>query len=176
MSPALACQGYGPQASSPYVLPYLPGQGYTVIQGNCSTGTHLAALVNKYAYDFAMPVGTEVYAARAGTVFGVEQRNFDFNGASGGMNFVWVRHDDLSVGRYANLMRNGARVTVGQRIAAGDLIGLSGASGVAFGDAPFLHFDQAECGESFCATYPINFRNTSPNPNGLEAGKTYVAQ
>jgi hypothetical protein len=175
MSPALACQGYGPQASSPYVLPYLPGQSYVVIQGNCSTGTHLAGGVNKYAYDFAMPVGTEVHAARAGTVFNIEQRNLDFN-SSLAPNFVWVRHDDLSVGRYLNLTRNGARVTIGQRVAAGDLIGLSGAAGVAFGDTPHLHFDEAECGEVFCQTLPINFRNTTANANGLESGKTYVAQ
>ena len=176
MAPALACQGYGSQASSPYVLPYPPGQGYAVIQGNCSTGTHIAALVLKYAYDFAMPVGTPVYAARAGTVFGVGQSNFDFNGVTAAANFVWVRHDDLSVGRYTNLERNSVRVTVGQRIAAGDQIALSGASGLAAGDTPFLHFDQAECPESFCPTYPVTFRNTTAHPNGLEAGKTYVAQ
>ena len=147
-----------------------------MIQGNCSNGTHIAALVNKYAYDFAMPVGTAVYAARGGTVFGVQQSNVDFNGVAAAANYVWVRHDDLSVGRYNNLQRNSVRVTVGQRIAAGDQIALSGASGIANGDTPFLHFDQAECGESFCATYPITFRNTSPHPNGLEAGKTYIAQ
>lgn len=172
MSPALACQGYGPQASSPYILPYPPGTSYPVIQGNCSQGpTHIAGSVFKYGYDFGMNIGTPIHAARAGTVFGVLESSNDFTPVP---NYVWVRHDDLTVGRYWHLTRDGALVTVGQRINAGELIALSGASGLT--EYPHLHFDEAECGPNTCQTTPVNFRNTRANPMGLVFGESYVAQ
>ena len=175
IAPALACKGYGPQASSPYVLPYPPGMSYTVIQGNCSEGpTHLAGSVYKYGYDFGMDIGTSVYASRPGIVIGVDERNTDFNGANAAANYVWVRHDDGTVGRYWHLTRNGALVTVTQRVAAGDPIALSGATGL--DREPHLHFDEAECGPNTCQTTPVNFRNTRANPNGLQVGESYTAQ
>ena len=176
IAPALACQGYAPEASSPNVLPYPPGEGHLIVQGNCSAGpTHLAGSVFKYGYDFEMPVGTPIHAARRGVVLGVEQRFADFNGPGGAPNYVWVRHDDGSVGRYWHGTRNGARVEVGQAVQAGDLLALSGATGLT--ELPHLHFDVAECGPAAtCHTLPVTFRNTSPHPNGLQYLQRYVAR
>lgn len=174
VAPALACKGYGAQTSSPYLLPYPPGLSYPVIQGNCSQGpTHIAGSVFKYGYDFGMDIGTSIYSSRSGIVIGVDERNVDFNGPNAAANYVWVRHDDGTVGRYWHLTRNGALVDVMQRVAAGDLIALSGATGL--DSFPHLHFDQAECGPNVCQTAPVNFRNTRANPNGLQVGESYLA-
>ena len=107
-------------------------------------------------------------------MIGVDERNTDFNGANAAANYVWVRHDDGTVGRYWHLTRNGALVTVTQRVAAGDPIALSGATGL--DREPHLHFDEAECGPNTCQTTPVNFRNTRANPNGLQVGESYTAQ
>lgn len=176
-SGAGACIGYGQQLSSPYVLPYLPGQRYLIVQGNCSSGpTHTPASVFKYGYDFGMEIGTRVYAARAGVVVGVDERNTDLNGANQPANYVWVRQGDGTIGRYWHLTHDGALVDVGQSVEPGDLIGLSGATGLGPGFPAHLHFDEAECGPNTCQSRPVNFRNTSPNPNGLQVGQTYTAQ
>ena len=62
----------------------------------------------------------------------------------------------------------------GQAVQVGDLIAMSGATGL--NSDPQLHFDEAECGPATCQTRPINFRNTTANANGLEVGKVYTAQ
>ncbi|GAB3747954.1 peptidoglycan DD-metalloendopeptidase family protein [Lysobacter olei] len=97
---------------------------------------------NRYAVDFAAPVGTPVLAARAGTVMQVES-DFEKAGLNqekygGRANFVRIVHDDGSMSLYAHLKGEGAMVRVGQRVAAGQQIGLSGNTG--FTTGPHLHF------------------------------------
>lgn len=97
---------------------------------------------NRYALDFAADIGTPVLAARAGTVMQVES---DFSKAGlkrekygGRANFVRILHDDGTMALYAHLRADGALVRVGQRVAAGQQIGLSGNTG--FTTGPHLHF------------------------------------
>jgi murein DD-endopeptidase MepM/ murein hydrolase activator NlpD len=97
---------------------------------------------NRYALDFAADIGTPVLAARAGTVMQVES---DFSKAGlkqekygGRANFVRILHDDGSMGLYAHLATNGVLARVGQRVSAGQQIGLSGNTG--FTTGPHLHF------------------------------------
>lgn len=97
---------------------------------------------NRYALDFAADVGTPVVAARAGTVMQVES---DFSKAGlkqekygGRANFVRILHDDGTMGLYAHLKLDGVLVRVGQRVQAGQQIGLSGNTG--FTTGPHLHF------------------------------------
>src|SRR4051812_2980934 len=66
LAPPAACGPFPDWKSSSYVLPYRAGTTYHVSQANCSTGGHQGAY--KYAYDFVMPIGTPVSAARAGVV------------------------------------------------------------------------------------------------------------
>ena len=97
---------------------------------------------NRYALDFAADIGTPVLAARAGTVMQVES---DFSKAGlkkekygGRANFVRILHDDGSMALYAHLATNGVLARVGQRVSAGQQIGLSGNTG--FTTGPHLHF------------------------------------
>jgi murein DD-endopeptidase MepM/ murein hydrolase activator NlpD len=97
---------------------------------------------NRYALDFAADIGTTVVAARAGTVMQVES---DFSKAGlvqekygGRANFVRIVHDDGTMALYAHLKPEGVLVRVGQRVGAGQQIGLSGNTG--FTTGPHLHF------------------------------------
>ena len=78
-----------------------------------------------------------------------------------------------------------AVVELGQTVAMGQRIGLSGNSGNS--TAPHLHFDvvEARCGKPWpegpytdrCHNaVPVTFRNTKPQACGLASGDTYVAQ
>src|SRR5689334_14182396 len=67
-----ACGPFPDWQSSPYVLPYPIGSTYYVNQANCSNGGHQGTF--KYSYDFAMPIGTKVAAARAGVVADVRRK------------------------------------------------------------------------------------------------------
>jgi murein DD-endopeptidase MepM/ murein hydrolase activator NlpD len=169
---ARSCGPYPPQATSAYVLPYQVGQIYTVGQGNCSRGSHEGRSLARHAYDFLMPVGIPVIASRAGVVFLVEDRFGDGNRTPGQENFINVRHADDSIAAYVHLTQDGALVEVGDAVAQGDLIGLSGDTGNS--SAPHLHFHVQEC--AGCATLPITFRNTRPHPGGLVEGEQYAAE
>lgn len=80
--------------------------------------------------DFAVPTGTPVRAVGAGTVV--------FTGCGDGFgNQVVLRHADGYYTQYAHLSRIGVRV--GDRLAAGETLALSGATGNVSG--PHLHFE-----------------------------------
>lgn len=97
---------------------------------------------NRYAVDFAVPEGTPVLAARDGAVMQVESgfRNAGTDAArfASQANYIRIAHDDGTMAVYAHLKPNGALVRVGQRVRAGDRIGLSGNTGYTTG--PHLHF------------------------------------
>lgn len=172
---AAQCTGYPDQATSLYILPYPVGTAYAVIQGNCSRGpTHVPGGVYQYSYDFSMNIATPIFAARDGVVEGTDERWTDFNGPMAQANYVWIRHEDGTMARYWHLTRNGALVEVGQRVKAGDLIALSGAT--ALDSAPHLHFDITLCGPITCRSRPVVFRNTRPHPNGLQVRQFYIAE
>lgn len=167
------CGGYPPWRDSPLVLPYTPGTAHRVSQGNCTQFSHSGLL--RYAYDFAMPIGTEVTASRSGTVVYLEEHWPDGDGTWYHSNLVRIRHADGTYALYAHLTTGGALVAVGDSVAQGEVIGLSGNSGYTLG-LPHLHFQVAPC--SFyedCGTLPATFRNTVANPSGLVAGQTYTA-
>jgi hypothetical protein len=59
------CGGYADWQSSPYVLPYPVGESYPIYQTNCTLGGHHG--VYRHSYDFLMPIGALVTAAREGS-------------------------------------------------------------------------------------------------------------
>lgn len=182
---ALACSGSTPtspggsstcgpwpdQASSPYVLPFGVGESYLLAQGNCTPGTHSSGSRDAYAYDFSMPIGTPVVAARAGVVGELEERYEDRNGVVSQANYVLLRHTDGNASVYFHLTQNGVLVNLGQSVRQGDVIGLSGQTGRQ-GISPHLHF--GVLGASGL-TIPVTFNNTDSHPNGLQQGYLYTA-
>ena len=122
-----------------YRLPYGEGVSYPVIQ---SYGGHLSHRgVEQYTVDFAMPVGTPVYAARDGVVALAEDTH-DAGCAReecGRLaNFVVVLHSDGTTGEYFHLRQGSVQVRAGQRVLRGALLAFSGNTGYA--TTPHLHF------------------------------------
>jgi murein DD-endopeptidase MepM/ murein hydrolase activator NlpD len=122
-----------------------------------------------------MPIGTPVHAARDGLVIDTQAGFSDFNIVAFDANYVFVQHEDGSVARYFHLTHDGVRVAIGDRILAGRLLGLSGATGLI--DDPHLHFDVVprHCPARECTTLPVTFNNTAPHPEGLVEGERYRA-
>ena len=162
------CGGYPDWQTSPYVLPYPVGKSYPVYQANCTLGGHHG--VYRYSYDFLMPIGTVVTAARAGAVVEI------LNGFTDGdpiENWVKIRHTDGTIAAYSHL--HSISVKIGDFVNAGDPIGLSGNTGKT-GGVPHLHFQVSTCSEPVnCGTLPVTFNNTTANSTGLEGNIRYVA-
>jgi murein DD-endopeptidase MepM/ murein hydrolase activator NlpD len=128
-------------AETLYRLPWPDGMSFTFTQvpgGRITTHFTKATLL---AVDIAMPVGAAVVAAREGMVDALEARH----GASEDEdlltyegNFVRIRHADDTRATYAHLQHRGVTVKVGERVAAGQLIGYAGATGDV--ERPHLHF------------------------------------
>ncbi|WP_425604545.1 peptidoglycan DD-metalloendopeptidase family protein [Novilysobacter erysipheiresistens] len=129
------------QYQLPLQLAALPGSGPRIDQGYGGRFSHRDP-ENRYAVDFATPIGTPVLAARDGVVMQVES-GFDRTGLDrdkygGRANFVRILHDDGAMTLYAHLKPGGVLVRVGQRVRGGQQIGLSGNTG--FTTGPHLHF------------------------------------
>ncbi|MBU8976629.1 M23 family metallopeptidase [Lysobacter sp. MMG2] len=123
-----------------YLLPLQQAQ-FRIDQGYGGHFSHRDEQ-NRYAVDFAADIGTPVLAAREGVVMQVES-DFDKAGLNlerygGRANFVRILHEDGTMTLYAHLKSEGALVRVGQRVRAGQQIGLSGNTG--FTTGPHLHF------------------------------------
>jgi len=165
------CGPWPSQESSPYVLPYPAGTTFQVRQGNCTPGTHTVGSRDQYAYDFDLSIGDLVVAARAGVVEELEERFEDGNGVVTEANYVLIRHDDGQASVYFHLTRNGVLVALGDPVAQGEPVALSGQTGRS-GISPHLHF--GVLGPAG-VTVPVTFRNTIPHPNGLVQGESYPA-
>lgn len=123
-----------------YLLP-LRQEALRIEQGYGGSFSHVDA-ENRYAVDFAASIGTPVLAARDGMVMQVES-DFDRAGLKlekygGRANLIRIVHDDGTMAVYAHLKMEGVLVRVGQRVRAGQQIGLSGNTG--FTTGPHLHF------------------------------------
>jgi murein DD-endopeptidase MepM/ murein hydrolase activator NlpD len=118
-----------------YPLPWVGGP-FRLSQGPSGTFSH-TGVKSRYAMDIAMPVGTPIIAARAGTVVKVE------NGQSGrgsdpSGNFVRILHSDGTMGVYLHLSEGSVVVSEGQQVSVGSPLGRSGNTGNSSG--PHLHF------------------------------------
>lgn len=123
-----------------YNLPFEKHRKFIVSQAFNGKYTHTGAQ-NAYAVDIVMPEGTPILAARSGVVMDVA-RDFYRGGAEEKnvfrSNYIRIVHDDGSMAVYAHLLLESATIAPGQKIAAGQKIALSGATGFATG--PHLHF------------------------------------
>lgn len=117
-----------------YALPYDAKIPRLVSQGVGGKLTHHDG-PNQYAFDFLMPIGAPVLAAREGVVARVED-GFALGDASHA-NSVYLLHDDGTYAIYTHLAP-GSTVAEGQRVSKGEPIGKSGDTGQDSG--PHLHF------------------------------------
>jgi hypothetical protein len=126
---------YPVAADSPYRLPWRAGVRRFCVQGNRAIVSHRDG--EEFAYDFAMPIGSDVCAARGGTVTLVEVGH-DGHGPGMPNNLIVVAHGDGSSAQYLHLKMRGNYVSVGDRVERGQPIAASGNVGLSL--LPHLHF------------------------------------
>jgi murein DD-endopeptidase MepM/ murein hydrolase activator NlpD len=156
-----------------YRLPYEAGRSFRFWQGPHGSLTHQ----DKSAYDFSLPLGTPVCAARSGLVLDVVDR-FEEGGNDPAYrpmaNKVLILHEDGTVAAYLHLLRGGMKVSPGDRVEAGDVIALSGNSG--FTTGPHLHLEVFRTTEEMKQeTLPIRYHTADGDGVVLEEKKWYRA-
>src|SRR5579864_7412120 len=120
-----------------YRLPFGPETSSELLQGYAGPYGHEGKI--EFAYDFKMPIGTNVAAARDGVVVKTESKFEDNTKVPGEENYIFIAHGDKTFSRYYHLTKGGVLVREGQHVHAGQVIGKSGNSGATAG--PHLHFD-----------------------------------
>ncbi len=129
------------QFADRYLVPFSAGQNFSVTQAYPDAITHQTS-DSARAIDIAMPIGTDVLAARDGIVFDVASKNYrsglDVSRDGQAANIVRILHDDGTFSLYAHLNWNTIRVKPGDRVRAGQYIADSGNTG--FSSGPHLHF------------------------------------
>ncbi|MDF1876667.1 M23 family metallopeptidase [Sulfurimonas sp. SAG-AH-194-L11] len=122
-----------------YRLPYKKGTSHLVSQSYNGRNTHKGN--SAYSIDFAMPMGTKVYASRGGVVVKTKSNSdiggYDKKYASSG-NYVKIMHSDGTFAIYYHLKYNGVIVKVGEKVSKGEPLAYSGNTGYSSG--PHLHF------------------------------------
>jgi murein DD-endopeptidase MepM/ murein hydrolase activator NlpD len=173
--PPPPCVGYPVQEQSEYALPWPAGLEFSVLTGNCRNDIATHSDHRRYAYDFRMPPGSQVTAARAGTVARVIERHSDQDHTFGNENLVAIAHGDGTFAFYIHLAQNGALVDLGASVTRGQVLGLLGTSGSIGRDLiPHLHFELSSSLDP--QSLPVTFRNTRPHPDGLVEGEIYRAE
>ena len=162
-----------PTSDADYRVPFAVGASYPITQTYPDSVTHVTR-DSMYAVDVAMPIGTDVVAARGGIVFDVASTNFkggpDAEQYADLANVVRILHDDGTFAVYAHLNWNTIRVRPGDRVAAGQYIADSGNSG--FSSGPHLHFAVQRNMGMRVDSMPVTFRglnnvNVVPSTGGL---------
>jgi murein DD-endopeptidase MepM/ murein hydrolase activator NlpD len=154
-----------------YTMPFGGNDRRRMVSG-AGGPTHLNE--NFYSFDFEMPEGTPVLAARSGTVVYV-QDGFTEGGLLPDLieraNLVSIGHSDGTIASYGHL-REGLEVRVGDVVTRGQLLGWSGSTG--FSGRPHLHF---HVGKRLIGgvhrTIPVSFEASGSDPVELEEGAWY---
>jgi murein DD-endopeptidase MepM/ murein hydrolase activator NlpD len=161
--------------SALYTLPYMPGASFKVSQAYHGSFSHTGP--DEYAIDWKMPEGTPVLAAREGKVVSVKD-----DSTRGGANrkyeddanLIIVQHSDGTMAHYCHLKAKSARVKLGDKVRAGEMLALSGNTG--FTSGPHLHFAVFKAKSGFGReTIPVKFRTAEASGITLLDGKSYKA-
>lgn len=166
-------------AEGDYKLPYTGGKTYPVSQGNSADtngdqkpdpdGTHGCFDVHRksgrclkleqYAFDFAMPEGSDVVATAAGTVSSFVKEDSTQGGClqklANDANYIVIDHPDGTRTLYLHIQYNsvavnpltGMKLKLGDTVLQGQQIAKSGNTGFSCG--PHLHFQRQEQGKSW---------------------------
>jgi murein DD-endopeptidase MepM/ murein hydrolase activator NlpD len=138
-------------------LPWPCGETYSCTQGNGEQTSHIG--LAQYAWDFGMPLGTDILAAHGGTVLRIEMDS-RVGGCSSvyanDANYVLIDHHDGTAGLYLHVEGDSSTLQAGDPVAAGDVIARVGQTGWTCG--PHLHFQVQEiCGSWWCQSVPAEF-------------------
>jgi len=157
-----------------YALPYKDGP-HRVRQGFLGAFSHYTGSQDEYAIDWTMPIGTEIYAARAGTVSAFRSDVEDGgpnNKYKADYNYIVIRHEDGTYAEYLHLDRDGVKVSLGDKVTQGQLIGVSGNTG--FTSEPHLHFAVFNTvSGTLRKTVPIRFFLPSGKRVTVQEGRSY---
>ncbi|HWI05277.1 MAG TPA: M23 family metallopeptidase, partial [Acidimicrobiales bacterium] len=158
-----------------YRYPWAGGVSHTVGQGNNNpSGSHKPGESQAFAFDFSLPAGTTIRAARGGTVEWLQENltatfnpnldegpgNTPFpNGSLDNWgNAVRIRHAGGFTSWYFHIQANGVLVNVGDVVTQGQAIATSGNTGRSSG--AHLHFqvqaDSTNWGQSVAHTFGDN--------------------
>jgi murein DD-endopeptidase MepM/ murein hydrolase activator NlpD len=156
-----------PDPGARYAFPFGGDRPRRLSQGLEGGPTHEG--IHRYSFDFELPIGTPVLAARGGVVFQVQdgygEGSTGESGERGNVVVIW--HEDGTFGLYGHL-REGICAREGEAVGAGDFLGWSGNSGYTTG--PHLHFGVgiASGGSGEIETLPILFTgDVVPEAGGL---------
>jgi murein DD-endopeptidase MepM/ murein hydrolase activator NlpD len=164
---AFATPGATPDRSARYRLPFEPWMPRLLSQ---TSGGETHNTPSQYhAFDFLMPTGTLVQAAREGTVaFVADGTPPGVSAKQDAGNVVAILHDDGTWAHYVHLQA-GVRVEVGQEVRRGQAIARSGNTG--FSHTPHLHFNvQRMDSAGEIRSVPIRFGRPGQPGRRLEAG------
>lgn len=123
-------------------LPFLNGKKYKFIQGYNSNPTHNTDW-SRYALDFGLPIGDTICSATQGYVVGVVE-GYKYGGIGKEWknygNFITIYDPQTGLyTQYAHLKYNGSYVEVGDKVKAGQIIGIAGMTGQT--NIEHLHFN-----------------------------------
>lgn len=159
-----------------YRVPFAVARDHPISQAYPYAITHTTPDAY-YAVDIAMPVGTNVYAARGGKVIDVASTNFrggldpTQNGAQA--NLIRILHADGTYAIYAHLNWNTIRVQPGDEVARGEYIADSGNTG--FSTGPHLHFAVIRNAGMRSESVPVSFEGADGAAVVPEIGNTLIA-
>lgn len=120
-------------------LPTPPGRSVRVSQGNHGIFSHFGD--ERFAWDFAVELGTPVFAAASGVVVWTEDTKTAYGPEPEfrlEANFVVLDHGGGLFTSYTHLAPDSAEVLPGDVVVAGDVLAATGLSGQMTG--PHLHF------------------------------------
>jgi hypothetical protein len=158
-----------PEPPDGFYLPLPCGMQATCTQGNMGETSHNG--LHAYAFDFGIPLDTPLVAMADGTVSLTYAETvpgdpcYDGGGPECGPygNLVILLHGDGTQTLYKHL--NTVQVAVGDVVARGAQIGLSGSSGYSTGR--HVHTMRMEnCGELTCQSIPLEFVEAGVPVNG----------
>jgi murein DD-endopeptidase MepM/ murein hydrolase activator NlpD len=162
--------------AGPYRLPFAQSTAFVVTQAFPDVSSHTDPS-SQYAVDFSMPIGTPIYAARAGTIVEVASDFFEsgldpvVDGPRA--NLVRVLHDDGTMSLYAHLSWNSIRVVPGETVVRGQYLADSGNTG--FSTGPHLHFVVQRNRGGALVSMPVEFAGAGGVPVALRVGERATA-
>lgn len=155
-----------------YVLPFRSEIAFKLTQGYNGKFSHQS----KKALDFTMPIGTEIVAARAGTIIDLKE---DSNSGCAkpkcleSANYITVLHKDGSFAQYYHLKQDGVKIALSDTVEQGELIGYSGNTG--FTSGAHLHFEVNISTLKGIQTVPTQFK-IKGKQQLLNFGDMYISE